>query len=438
MKVFFGQYEKSIVVLLLIAGLSFSSCTKKNQETSSTAVEEGTITVLTNRNDVEGQERLKKWAEEFDALYSGTQRVLFETVDDYENQVKIRMSTNNYGDVLLIPNTIEIERLGEFFLPLGSFEELSKKYVCIDDRTYDNLVYGIPVSVQFTGIFYNKAVFAQAGITTIPRTRDEFIAAMHQIKRNTKAIPNYSCFKDGWLLNQWEASTMTASGSPDWPYVGQSQDRNNFLPGSGNYELYKLMYELAAQGLNEEDPSTSTFDEGVARLDRGDAATIVCSSWAIRNFTQDAPRPEDIGYMPYPVSKASDTQYVRLGRDYVNGASIHTKYPNMAKAWIEFFAATDYATDLSTSLSPLAGGVLPDIVKEWYDLGVVFAACTPALGSLQGQLDRIDKESEVGLLDPAFKHRIIEAAIGNRKESYDDIMQDLNRRWTAAMDRLGL
>jgi ABC-type glycerol-3-phosphate transport system substrate-binding protein len=431
-----SMYCVFLTVSIFLLGLS--SCKEKAGPGDPNAIEEGTLTILTNRADSEGLARLEGWAKQFDDLYPGNQKIVFETIDDYENQVKIRMSTTSYGDVLLIPNTIEIERLGEFFLSLGSYKDLSQKYICIDDRTFNDQVYGIPVSVQFTGIFYNKRIFREAGITKIPRTRDEFIAAMHQIKKNTKAVPNYSCFKDGWLLNQWEASTMTASGSPDWPYLGQSQDRNNFLPGSGNYELYKLMYELAAQGLNEEDPSTATFDEGVKRLGFGDAATVVCSSWAIRNFTQDAPNPEEIGYMPYPVSKETDTQYVRLGRDYVNGVNIHTKFPNMAKAWIEFFAATDYATNLSTSISPIKGGDLPVIAREWYDLGVQFAVCTPAMGKLQGQLDRIDKESEIGLLDPAFKHRIIEAGIGNRKETYDDIMKDLNKRWVSAMDRLGL
>ena len=53
-------------------------------------------------------------------------------------------------------------------------------------------------------------------------------------------------------------------------------------------------------------------------------------------------------------------------------------------------------------------------------------------------LDKIDKESEVGLLDATFKQRIIDAAIGNRDETYDDIMNDLNSSWVAAMDTLGV
>ena len=66
----------------------------------------------------------------------------------------------------------------------GKYDELSKQYYCIDDRTYDDVVYGIPVSVQFTGIFYNKTVFEEAGITQIPRTIDEFMDVLKTIKEN--------------------------------------------------------------------------------------------------------------------------------------------------------------------------------------------------------------------------------------------------------------
>ena len=114
------------------------------------------------------------------------------------------MSGSDYGDVLLIPNTVDVENLDEYFVPLGKYDELSKQYYCIDDRTYDDVVYGIPVSVQFTGIFYNKTVFEEAGITQIPRTIDEFMDVLKTIKEKTDAIPLYTAYAEQWPLNQWE------------------------------------------------------------------------------------------------------------------------------------------------------------------------------------------------------------------------------------------
>lgn len=403
---------------------------------------EGTITVLTNVTEGDRLQKMQEWAEEFDDLYPGVQTVEFESIDDYENQVKIRLSSSDYGDVLLIPNTVEVAKLSEYFVPLGSYEELSEQYQCIDDRTYENVVYGIPVSVQFTGIFYNKNVFAEAGIEGIPRTIDEFMAALQKIKETTDAVPLYTAYADQWTLNQWEANTLTAAAEPDYPYVGQAHDRNNFLKGSPNYNLYRIMYEASAQGLIEDDPATATFDEAKRMLAKGEAVTCVCSSWAIGQFQEAAVEAglteEVIGYMPYPVPEEGNPQLVRLGRDYVNGVSVHSEHQDIALAWVKFFAETEYATELSSSVSPIKGGELPAIATDWYDLGVEFMPCTPAEGDDQGLLDRLDKESEVGLLEPDFKQRIIDAGIGNRDETYDEIMEDLNKRWTEAMDTLGV
>jgi raffinose/stachyose/melibiose transport system substrate-binding protein len=402
-------------------------------------VGEGTITVLTNITEGDRLDKLDEWAKQFDDLYPGQQTVKFESIADYENQVKIRLSSTDYGDVLLIPNTVEVKNLGEYFLPLGTYDELSKKYLAIDDRTFNNSVYGIPVSIQFTGIFYNKDVFKQAGITEIPHTMDNFLDALQKIKDTTKAVPLYTAYADQWTLNQWEANTLTAAKDAEYPYIKQAHDRNNFLPGSPNYILYNLMYEAAHRKLIEDDPATATFDEAKRLLAKGDAATYVASSWAIGQFQQAAEgNPEVIGYMPYPVEKNDDPQIVRLGRDYVNGVSVHSKHQDIALAWVKFFTETPYATELSSSISPIQGDQLqmPEIAKAWNDMGVKFAPSTPAAGDDQGLLDSIDKESEVGLLDAAFKQRIIDAAIGNRKESYDDIMKDLNTRWVEAMDKL--
>ena len=182
------------------------------------------------------------------------------------------------------------------------------------------------------------------------------------------------------------------------------------------------MYEAPAAGLIEDDPATATFDEAKRLMANGKVATCVCSSWAISQFQEaaaDAGVSEDvIGYMPFPTPTADMKQLVRLGRDYVNGVSVHSKHQDIALAWVKFFAETDYSTRLASSVSPLVG--------------------TAAQGEDQGLLDKIDKESEVGLLDATFKQRIIDAAIGNRDETYDDIMNDLNSSWVAAMDTLGV
>ena len=46
----------------------------------------------------------------------------------------------------------------------------------------------------------NKKVFADAGITELPKTPDEFIADLQLIKDNTDAIPLYTNYAAGWTM----------------------------------------------------------------------------------------------------------------------------------------------------------------------------------------------------------------------------------------------
>ena len=52
-------------------------------------------------------------------------------------------------------------------------------------------------------------------------------------------------------------------------------------------------------------------------------------------------------------------------------------------------------------------------------------------------LDDVDKESEVNRWAEGYRMRVLEAAIGNRNESFEDIMADLNKRWAAARKVVG-
>lgn len=87
-------------------------------------------------------------------------------------------------------------------------------------------------------------------------------------------------------------------------------------------------------------------------------------------------------------------------------------------------------------MSPVKGAELPEILKQFEGTDVTFDTLAPAKAGEEGWVDAIDKEAEIGLWQPDFKKVIIEAAIGNRKDSYDDIMKDLNDKWKAARAKI--
>src|SRR5664280_950722 len=87
----------------------------------------GSITVLTNRTDIVDSVFTAQYVPAFNKIYPNI-KVTFQALKDYEGDVKIRMNTTDYGDVLLIPNAIKPDQLASYFTPLGTVADLSKTY----------------------------------------------------------------------------------------------------------------------------------------------------------------------------------------------------------------------------------------------------------------------------------------------------------------------
>lgn len=432
----------SLVALMLVVGM-LAGCSKGNNASSSNEpapnnkeanqpAEQtetkiaGEITVLTQRTDIVDTV-FKEYAAEFNKQYPDV-KVSFQALSDYEGQVTVRMNSDDYGDVLLLPTSIPLKDTPEFFEPLGDFAELSKEYIGLEERTVDGKAYGIPTAVNFSGILYNKKVFQDAGVTEMPKTPEQFLEALKKIKDKGDAIPLYTNYADSWPLTQWEAALTTVAGNVDYVNVEQPNSDDNFVSGQPHYELYKVMYDAAKEGLIEKDPTTTNWEASKVDMANGKIGTMVLGSWAIKQVQDLAANPDDIGYMPYP-THASEI-IMPLSDDYTLGISKHSKNKEAARAWIDWFVKeSGYPTEIAGGMSPVVGAPLPAALNQFEGSGIKFELQTPAQPGQEGLVDKIDKDAEIGLWQPEFKKRIVEAAIGNLNESYDDIMKDLNDAW---------
>ncbi|MBO2946031.1 carbohydrate ABC transporter substrate-binding protein [Paenibacillus sp. F411] len=403
-------------------------------EASSESSVSGEITVLTNRTDIVDDVFKKQYVPKFNEKYPDV-TVNFEALSDYEGQVKMRLNTEDYGDVLLIPNDIIPSDLPQFFEPLGTIEELSGKYMYPQEKSHEGTSYGIPMIVNAQGIVYNRAVFEQAGISELPKSTDEFMAAMRQIKEKTDAIPYYTNYAAGWTLNQWENNRLSIAGDPEFTNIQLPNSQDPFAPGKPHHTLYKLMYDLAKEGLIEEDPTTTDWESSKAMMGRGEIGAMVLGSWAITQMQGAAENPDDIAYMPFP-SQANGKMYSASGGDYKLAISKHSKNKEAAKAWFYWFLEESGFSEQQGAISPIKGQPMPETLSAFDELGVELIAEVPAKEGQEGWLDQIDQKAEIGFWQPNFKQRIIEAALDLRDESFEDIIADLNSKWNEAQKQV--
>lgn len=392
----------------------------------------GEITVLTQRTDIVNT-TFKKYAADFEKAYPDV-TVKFEAIKDYEGQVKTRLNTKSYGDVLLIPGTVSPNQLSTFFEPLGTTDKLASTYRFVNEQAFDGKGYGVAITGNAQGIVYNKKVWTAAGITALPTTPAEFIDDLKAIKDKTDAIPLYTNYKDGWPLTQWEYNRG----------IFGSEDATNDLISDpspwddGKYQNVTdgILFDAVAAKLTEPDPTTTDWESSKGLLGGGKVGTMVLGSWAITQMKDAAVAAggsaDDIGYMPYPV-QVDGAYYTTIGGDYKNAISKYSQHKAAAWAWVKWFAAKSNYSYNEGGLSPLVDGKDADVYAQLQKDGTKFIEVKVPEGKKSTwELAEI-KASEVDLNGPVYKQKLIDIARGAADGTKKSYFAELNKAWGQAV-----
>lgn len=320
------------------------------------------------------------------------------------------------------------------FEPLGTVDELSQTYRFINEQAFEGDVYGIAITGNANGFVYNKAVFAEAGITELPATPTEFVTTLRAVADNTDATPLYTNYAAGWPLTQWESNRGSISNDPGYVNAMAHTDAP-WVEGTDHHTIDTLLWDVVAAGLVEEDPTTTDWESSKEGIANGAIAVMALGSWAIVQVQELAENPDDIGYMPFP-HQIDGTYYTTIGGDYKVAINRNSDNLEAARAWLDFFVnESNYAFDQG-GIPPRLDGDNPPQLRDFDELGVEYTEIDPAPAGEEGLTNNVDAEAEIGLFDPIYRQRIVDAARGQVDETLDEIFADLNERWAAAREEL--
>lgn len=394
------------------------------------------LKLISHRTDLIADGTFDNYVAEFQKLYPNI-TIKYEGITDYANDMTTRLTSNDWGDICMIPTTIPLTELGDYFQVLCQLDEIKDEYNFASNRAFGTDVYGIPSTGNAQGIVYNKAVFEAAGIKELPTTPDEFIADLQLIKDNTDAIPLYTNFAAGWTMSAWDAYIGGgATGDADWMNITMPQTKDPFSDrgdGTGPYAVYKILYDAVSNGLTEDDPTTTDWEGCKPMINDGKIGVMVLGSWAIVQMQDAGPNADDIGYMPFPIT-VNGTQYASAGADYCFGVNKNISDDNKIASmlYIKWMSeSSNFAYDQG-GVPVLKSQEYPETLKAFDGIALVADAQAPAeIADLQ---PNVNQESELSLnADQTHVQRVVEAAI-NGDESYDDIIADWNAAWNAAVD----
>lgn len=415
---------------------SYASLTVGTDYTDLTA----DIKFISHRTDLIEDGTFDSYIAAFQEMYPNI-TITYEGITDYASDMTTRLTSNDWGDVCMIPTTIPLSELSDYFYAMCDLSEIEEDYNFASNRAYDGKVYGIPSTGNAQGIVYNKAVFEQAGITELPTSPDEFLDALQKIKDNTDSIPMYTNYAAGWTMSAWDAYIGGgATGDPDWMNITMPQTHDAFAAGvptgdsqSGPYAVYYTLYEAVARGLTEDDPTTTDWEGSKTMMNNGQIGTMVLGSWAIVQMQDAGENADDIGYMPFPIT-VDGTQYASAGADYCYGINVNASDDDKIAAMLYIKWLTE-----SSNFAYDQGGVpiiktqeYPDTLAAFDGIELIEDTAAPAeIADLQGN---VSNGSELSLnADQTHVQRIVEGAI-NGDETLDEIVADWNEAWNAAVD----
>ena len=391
------------------------------------------ITFAYHRTDI--PEKLEGYVAEFQKLYPNV-TITYDLITDYAENALLRIGSDNWT-IMGIP-TVDKDELSTYFVSYGDLSTLEQSYNFVNAWAYDGQVYGIPSTGNAQGIVYNKAVFEKAGITELPKTPDEFIAALEAIKANTDAIPLYTNYAAGWTMGAWDAY-ISGSATGDATYKQQvlphaSNPFSDPGDGTGAYNVYKILYEAVARGLIEEDFTTTDWEGCKGMINRGEIGCMVLGSWAYTQMRDADVHGDDIGYMSFPIT-VNGQQYATAGADYCFGINVQATYEQKLAAmyyikWLTHESGFAYSE----------GGVPIDKNGEYpalYDAfaDVIMVADEPALAGEEALLNNLNTESELNIDNGGNTkiQEIVESAF-NGTATLDELIAKWNEAWTAAQE----
>ena len=397
------------------------------------------LMILNHRTDL-ADTKYPEYIAAFTSLYPNV-TIKFDTITTYADDALTRLTGGNWGDIMMIP-ALDKDELPTYFIPFGTKEEMMEVYNFADQWVWDDLTYGVPSTGNAQGIVYNKKVFEQAGVTELPKTPDEFIAALQAIKDNTDAIPLYTNYAAGWTMGAWDAYIgSSCNGTGDFSNRIMLHQKNPFSDrgdGTGPYAMYKVLYDAAALHLIEDDYTTTDWEGCKGMINQGKIGCMVLGSWAYPQMVEAGPNGDDIGYMSFPIT-VNGKQYASAGADYSFGINKNSSEDDQIAAmlFVKWFTA-------ESGFAYSEGGIPIDKKGEYPAVyaafeGIEFIPDTPAVAGEETLLNDMNAETELRFNagGDAKIQEIIEHGFNGTK-TFDEIMDDWNERWTAAQDYLGV
>lgn len=389
----------------------------------------GDITYYTHWTNYIASGDFDRWEAEFKAMYPNVGDVDISGIATYAETISTRLATGDYGDVLDTPRNVALDELPDFFLPLTDLG-MNDDFYFASNWAVDGEPYAFTFGVNVEGLVYNKAAFAKAGVTDVPQTRTDLIAAMHKLK-DADIVPIVLNMGSAWPLSTFDGLAVAISGDAD--YFNQMLDDESPWAADKPYGMsFGLLKQFVEEGLVEEDLTGDHWQDSKGWMASGKAAMWFLGNWSINQIILEGSVIEglenydanNIGYFPLPYDDSGKIN-VNSGPDYGLSVAANSQNPITAKAWLAFLLS-------KTDISQISGFIpsyksLPATLPQLAEL----SSYGPTI--IEKNVDDPKFTEAVNLIDFGGGHGARDVMLA---DDYAAAIAKLNGRWAQASQRV--
>lgn len=336
--------KRNIAVLAMAVvtmGGLLTGCSGSGAESESRADASGRTELEFFVQKREAADTFSKIVEEFNNSQSEIV-VKQNIVPDPTTVLMSRAATGDLPDIMQVggmqdSNTMQFMKEGHFLDLTGEayLDNVIDNYK--ESIKYKGKNYVVPISANFSGVFYNKDKFEAAGYT-VPKTYDELLAMAEDIKSKGE-VPFLFPDKDSWTLIQcWEDNIDgSIRGSRKSLYDGIAAGTATFQDDKTAQESIAKVAEIRQYG--QGDTLALGYDQAISDFATGKSYMFMQGIWALPSIKKANPDMK-IGMFSFPAGEGVDTK-VSMGIDVNIAIAATCKNPDAAKKFLEFLSSKE-------------------------------------------------------------------------------------------------
>lgn len=356
---------------------------------------------------------------------------------EYWNAMKMRASANQLPDVMF-NKPFTLSRFKDYLLDLSDTEAAKNNTLAVG-YAVDGKILGVPMTAGYEYVYYWKDMFEEAGVE-VPTTWGDFQAAATKLQDHFGASdPDFMAIALG-AKDEW----------PDYPFMefmpalvnGNGQNWNDmakvdapFAEGTDINIAYHRIYDLFTSGVFGKDPLGLGNDQATTLFAQKKAAIIALGDWGLQNIENGAESIDQLGafYLPVRESESEPFRYIVQGDSFM-GVTTHSKNPELARAFIEWFYSEDWYPGYIAYISSASS--MSNFPKDKDPVLAEADAAQPDGEMVMydgGGDDFTAIQNEI-----AFDYKKLGAQMFTDGFDLDATLADLDTKWAAARAKLGI